>query len=676
MEDSVKLEVSKEKSIFERAIIEAFKQKKVSDVCEKLSIAYEELPLYIEEIKEKEKNKEKDKNNNFILNLNIVDKIGRIIERNYININILISKLFDIFLNEENIPLLSDSPIILINLSNQLMTVLDIIKSCENFYELTTKSINYMKFLTENSEKFLSEEQTDIINNLQKVLNEKIVSPAYTNFKNDFQKEILVFCKGESIEEKEKGLENLNSYFYKLNSLNEQFELLSLYGQDIIKAIISKPNPSFIDIYFKLSYFLISFVYNFTYKIKLSPNESSTNNNENIKKLNEQYYILDSMEENIELSENLYVTKFHGKEYHNVKFLEKTLYELADTKNILLKYTSIFTLSVSILNCLILFEDSFKSQFACFLILKRLYFIFPKYRKEIEDLIITSLVNLLCFDDEVVNECKEPYETFLYFLLQNGDEDMKNKLKEKIAKKKGNIKKDYSSNSNENEVEKIFVESDIVYLNDFNLNIGCPINIDIAAGDEEQKLIEIKYPNSVLYIGFHLPYYDINFHLIKYCPNINKDLLSNKDKGEAKVEYEEHKFFYEIFRLEKSQGAKIILFIKNPGIYKVLFDNKYSWFKAKLLRYRCTILKEMNNLSLNASNSSDEIINKENKDESVENKGESNEKNEDKKEGEHGEINKAVKIAVKFGNTTNIPNIDLDEGEEDVNDNDIDIELK
>ena len=676
MEDSVKLEVSKEKSIFERAIIEAFKQKKVSDVCEKLSIAYEELPLYIEEIKEKENNKDKEKSNNFILNFNIIDKISRIIERNYININILISKIFNILLNQENIPLLSDNPIILINLSNQLMTILDIIKSCENFDELTKKSINYMKFLTENSDKFLSEEQTDIINNLQKVLNEKIVSPAYVNFKNNFEKDIINYCKGESIEEKGKGLENLNSYFYKLNSLNEQFELLCLYGQDIIKAIISKPNPSLIDIYFKLSYFFVSFLYNFIYKIKLSPNENSTNindDNENIKKINEQYYILDSMEENIELSENLYVTKFHGKEYHNMKFLEKTLYELEGSKNILLKHTSIFTLSVSILNCLILFEDSFKSQFASFLMLKRLYFIFPKYRKEIEDLIITSLVNLISFDDVVVNESKEPYESFLYYLLKNGDEDMKSKLKEKLTKKQNIIKKDYINNVNTNEIEKIFVESDIVYLSDFNLNIGCPINIEIAAGDEEQKLIEIKYPNSVLYIGFNLPYYDINFHLIKYCPNVNKDLMSNKEKAEEIVQYEEHKFFYEIFKLEKTQGAKIILFIKNPGIYKVLFDNKYSWFKAKLLRYRCTILKEMNTLNLN-SNFSDEIINK--KDENDENKNENNEKNEDKKEVEDEENKKNVKIAVKFGNTTNIPNIDLGEAEEDINDNDIDVELK
>jgi hypothetical protein len=539
-----------------------------------------------------------------------------------------------------------------------------------------------MKYLITNSEKYLSPEQTDIITNLQNVLNEKIVSPAYTNFKNNFEKEILALCKGETIEEKEKGLENLNSYFYKLNSLNEQFELLCQYGQDIIKGIISKPNPSLIDVYFKLSYFFISFLYNFIYKIKLSPNENSTNINidENVKKINEQYYILDSMEENIELTENFYVTKFHGKEYHNMKFLDKTLYELDEMKNILSKYTSIFTLCVSILNCLILFQDSFKSQFACFLMLKRLYFIFPKYRKELEDLITTSLINLICFDEEIVSESREPYESFLLYLLQNGDEDLKNKLKERILKKKELIKIDYLQKANEVKLEQINVESDIIYLSDFNLHIGCPINIDIPAGDEEEKLIEIKYPNSLLYIGFNLPYYDINFHLIKYCPNINNSELAN-DKNEIKVQYEEHRFFYEIFSLEKTQGAKIILFIKSPGIYKALFDNKYSWFKSKLLRFRCTVLKEMNtlNMSMSPSTSNDDIkvenINKDKEDkEDEEKKEEINIENnaEDIKEGEKVEDKKSVKIAVKFGNSSNIPNIDL--GEDDLND--VDEELK
>ena len=84
-------------------------------------------------------------------------------------------------------------------------------------------------------------------------------------------------------------------------------------------------------------------------------------------------------------------------------------------------------------------------------------------------------------------------------------------------------------------------------------------------------------------------------------------MSNEKETKEKKVQYEEQKFFYEIFKIEKSKGAKIIIFIKNPGIYKIIFDNKYSWFNSKLIKYRCSILKELNNLNLSQSNSNDEI---------------------------------------------------------------------
>ena len=656
MEDNVKLEIQ-EKSVFERGIIEAFKQNKVSEVYEKLGIAYSELPLYINEIK---KQNTQEKNKFFILNSNIIDKLGRLLERNYININILISKIFDIFLDKENINILSDNPIILINLSNQIVTILDIIKSCDNYYELTEKAINYMAYLTDNSEKFLSKEQTEIIINLQNQLNYKLKSNALINFQNNL-KNIIILCKGDTAEEKEKGIEILNSYFSKLNSLNEQFELLCLCGEDIIKAIISKPNPILIDTYYKLCYFFISFLYNFFYKIKLSPFEDGTNSNMddlNISKLNEQYYILDSMEENLEIPDNLYVTKFHGKEYRNMKIINDTLYELDSVKNILLKHTAIFSLAISLLNCLILFQESFKAQFACFLILKRLYFIFPKYINEIRDLIITNIINIISFDEKIINNYKDIFEPYILYLLQKGEENLKNKLKERLDKKKKELKKDIFNLQNNNiSIEKHNVESDIIFISSFNLNIGCPINIEIAAGDEEEKLIEVKEPNSLLYIGFNLPSYDINFHLIKYCPNIDFTLKS-KEKIEKKVQFEEQKLFYEIFSLDKSKGAKIILFIKNPGIYKIIFDNKYSWFNAKLLRYRCNILKEYYTLGLSSINSSDEL-NLEKK-ESEENLNNSDINKEDEKKEKEEEKNNNVKISVKFNNKTNIEDVNLD----------------
>jgi len=665
MEEKNKSEI-KEKSNFEKSIIEAFKQTKVSDIYETLGIALSELPLYIDEVKTKNN---KINNPNFILNLNILDKLGRIIERKYININILISKIFITLLTEENFKLLSDNSSILINLSNQIISLLEEIKYTDNYYELIKKSINYMAYLSENSSKFLSQEQTKIIINLQNQLNSKLASNAFTNIKNNYINNIIALCKGETAEEKLKGIELLNAHFYELNSLNEQFDILCLYGEDIIKAIMNKPNPTLIDIYYKLSYFFMSFLFNSKYKINLNPYENDINSNkddENIKKLNEQYYILDSMEENIEFPENLYVTKYHGKEYRNMKILNQAVYELDGDKNILLNHTNICNLAIIILNCLISFESSFKAQFVCFLMLKRLYFIFPKYRNDLCDLITNTMINIIKFDEKIINNIKNIFEPFLVYLLQKGEENIKNKLKENLEQKKNEIKKDYLNLENNDMLEKIDIQSDIIFINDFNLNIGCPSNIEIKAGYEEERLIEIKSQNCLLYIGYNLPSFDINFHLIKYCPNINNSLKS-KENGEEKTQYEDHKYFYEIFRLEKSSNAKIILLVKNPGIYKIIFDNKYSWFNNKLLRYRCTIMKEFNSLGLSSINSNDDIKSdlKENKD-----KKENNEedKKEDKKIEENVENkNKNTKVTVKF-NSSSMTEISLDEDLNEIED--------
>ena len=665
MEEKNKSEI-KEKSNFEKSIIEAFKQTKVSDIYETLGIALSELPLYIDEVKTKNN---KINNPNFILNLNILDKLSRIIERKFININILISKIFITLLTEENFKLLSDNSSILINLSNQIISLLEEIKYTDNYYELIKKSINYMAYLSENSPKFLSKDQTKIIINLQNQLNSKLTSNAFTNIKNNYINNILALCKGETAEEKLKGIELLNAQFYELNSLNEQFDILCLYGEDIIKAIMNKPNPTLIDIYYKLSYFFMSFLFNSKYKINLNPYENDINSNkddENIKKLNEQYYILDSMEENIEFPENLYVTKYHGKEYRNMKILNQAVYELDEDKNILLNHTNICNLAIIILNCLISFESSFKAQFVCFLMLKRLYFIFPKYRNDLCDLITNTMINIIKFDEKIINNIKNIFEPFLVYLLQKGEENIKNKLKENLEQKKNEIKKDYLNLENNDMLEKIDIQSDIIFINDFNLNIGCPSNIEIKAGYEEERLIEIKSQNCLLYIGYNLPSFDINFHLIKYCPNINNSLKS-KENGEEKTQYEDHKYFYEIFRLEKSSNAKIILLVKNPGIYKIIFDNKYSWFNNKLLRYRCTIMKEFNSLGLSSINSNDDIKSdqKENKD-----KKENNEedKKEDKKIEENVENkNKNTKVTVKF-NSSSMTEISLDEDLNEIED--------
>lgn len=36
---------------------------------------------------------------------------------------------------------------------------------------------------------------------------------------------------------------------------------------------------------------------------------------------------------------------------------------------------------------------------------------------------------------------------------------------------------------------------------------------------------------------------------------------------------------------------KITFFTELPGIYSIIFDNNYSWFNSKIIRYRVCILE-------------------------------------------------------------------------------------
>ena len=62
------------------------------------------------------------------------------------------------------------------------------------------------------------------------------------------------------------------------------------------------------------------------------------------------------------------------------------------------------------------------------------------------------LINLIAFDEEVVKESKESYESFLLYLLENAEENLKTKLKERLLKKKDIIKKDYLNELNEKKI--------------------------------------------------------------------------------------------------------------------------------------------------------------------------------------------------------------------------------
>ena len=74
------------------------------------------------------------------------------------------------------------------------------------------------------------------------------------------------------------------------------------------------------------------------------------------------------------------------------------------------------------------------------------------------------------------------------------------------------------------------IEYESLKLSDINVRVGYPIVMEIEAGKEDFKYIEINEPDSIIYIGFALLNYDINFKLLKYKANTN-NVVDNPEQS-------------------------------------------------------------------------------------------------------------------------------------------------
>ncbi len=117
----------------------------------------------------------------FVLNKNILDKFSRILERKLFNVNILIAKIFDNLLEPENFDILSDDFNLLINFSNEVLNLLDDIKSSLVAPRLSQRCYSFLQYLIKSNR--LSEEQTESINEIISNFPLRNSSDTYKNVK-------------------------------------------------------------------------------------------------------------------------------------------------------------------------------------------------------------------------------------------------------------------------------------------------------------------------------------------------------------------------------------------------------------------------------------------------------------------------------------------------------------
>lgn len=198
------------------------------------------------------------------------------------------------------------------------------------------------------------------------------------------------------------------------------------HAANVVKAVIHQPNPDYKDAYFQIGHFLCSMLYAYRFKIDANVNNYKLNKNELY--LNYLFIIKD----NILLDE-------HSKKA--LEFLHECKYELTSQKDLLIKCENILKICLLIINTLSIYEKIFDLQFLCYIILKRIFFTYPHFRKQIEDQLSVILSNLCLFSSKYDKENAEECKIFLHYLLQSQEtsEDLKHKLKKRIEAKNCDI---------------------------------------------------------------------------------------------------------------------------------------------------------------------------------------------------------------------------------------------
>ena len=396
---------------------------------------------------------------------------------------------------------------------------------------------------------------------LRKILNE-LMKGYYIPHSNQFRtfnerlknSNIIQLVSSDNSKDKEEGITQLIELISRA-SFSEQFELLYLSGPDVLMNLLKDPSEEYRNAYLKFGNLLCTLCYCYRFNIGILPNQNDDNLKEN-----------DNNDEDNNIPKKKILNNvtfiFNDKLIENdteLEFLKNKQYELTFQKQILELNEKIIEVCLLYINTVIKFEKIFALQYICYLILRRIYFNFPSYKPEICENIILVLSNLCKFTGQFEWIQSLESREFAYYLLAY-DKDLGKKIKSATA---------ISPND---------VRYENFYLKKTNLTIGFSTLVNIEPGKKIEKKIEVLDEESLVYISMGLDDdddKDIAIRLYKYDSDLTK-----------------WNQVYQNDNLKFENGMrKLIIYSKEPALYKIIFDNKSSWISKKSLFYRFVFLK-------------------------------------------------------------------------------------
>ena len=479
-------------------------------------------------------NREKEKNKEFqfiIINdkiLNFLNKIKDSISIKFetkLELNKLINKLLTneyypfLFENNEKIPYFINSLFSIIQLIRGVLLYDILIRKMHLYINYILNISIYKKLLTELKLGF----GILITNNLGEC--------------KENMEEILDLCSSNKLENKKKGVDILINYINSISFI-EKYELINEYSGQILINLFRDISDDYTNLYYKIGKIL--------YNLLISDKFIITENNE---------IEIENKNQKINLIYNDYLLNTIKDFYILLPYKN---YEFYFEKDINYLIEKIIEISITFVSMVIKFNEDFDIQYISYLILKKIYFSFPNYRTEIREYIPNVLNNLCQTHEQKQWNLSVGSRQFAYYLLIN-DKELNTKIKSST------------------EISPLDIKVENINLFNPEIDFGFNNEILIDQGTFVEKIIEVLYDNSLIFILFYLDSelngndIDVKLYKFDYKMNIWKQIFKDKEF--------------------KNINNKYIIYSRESNLYKILFDNISSWITKKKIYYQITFFK-------------------------------------------------------------------------------------
>ena len=500
-----------------------------------------------------------------VINRNIIQQIYILSHYNKMNLNYIIGNIYIRLMNKDTLFDYNDPNFLindLLSFINKVILFKDIIQNTNINYEYNNSLKKFLFIITEKFD--LDEDQLNgiktVLESNKEIEHANLITDNFENFINSLTQE----------------LESQPNIY-------EQYEVFNQNKSTIINLIenMDVEDTNNYKNYFLFGKMLAYLFYNKNFNIHLESNNKNKNEEDDCIK-----YLL-----------------FNGHENKNeIKLINKKDFYIFEDNRIAELKEKLCAIILKYIEKTIVIE-LYSIQYVIFILLKRIYFChYKKYNKQVISLLADSLVNM-CFFKESSLELIFSFINKKIKSSKNEDLELKNKLLEnidkvknkenflykfpksfKIKKENGQIgieeEKEESEGSeekeeeenNEGDIDEGFYKekNEIIYLYQNNLNIGFFNSKIIYAGEKFVFYEEIKQAYSVLEFSIYLDDMDIN---LKITDLTEEREIFSKERINNKIE----------------NPLKIIMFFTNARTLQFEFDNSYSWFKPKSIKYKTNI---------------------------------------------------------------------------------------